>query len=155
MFDQLGEKIQSTFKKLTGKGKLSDKDIDDALKEIRMALLEADVNYKVVKSFLALIKEKAMGSDVMKSLTPGQQVIKIVHDELTDLLGTSAKDIKYSGQMPTVIMLAGVQGSGKTTSAGKLADFIKKKNKKVVLAACDTYRAAAVDQLKILGEKSA
>lgn len=153
MFDQLGEKLQNTFKKLTGKGKLSEKDIEEALKEIRMALLEADVNYKVVKSFLSLVKEKAMGAEVMKSLTPGQQVIKIVHDELTELLGTSAKDIRYSGQLPTVILLAGVQGSGKTTSAGKLAEFIQKKNKKVILAACDTQRAAAVDQLKILGEK--
>ncbi len=153
MFDQLGEKLQNTFKKLTGKGKLSEKDIEDALKEIRMALLEADVNYKVVKSFLALIKEKAIGAEVMKSLTPGQQVIKIVHDELTELLGASVKDIKYSGQLPTVILLAGVQGSGKTTSAGKLAEFIKKKNKKVILAACDIQRAAAVEQLKILGDK--
>lgn len=153
MFDQLGDKLQTTFKKLTGKGKLSEKDIEEALKEIRMALLEADVNYKVVKSFLAMVKENALGEEVMKSLTPGQQVVKIVHDELTKLLGSSAKEIKYSGSNPTVIMLAGVQGSGKTTSAGKLAAFLKKKNKSVMLAACDTQRAAAVDQLKILGQK--
>ena len=153
MFDQLGEKLQSSFKKLTGKGKLSDKDIEAVLREIRLALLEADVNYKVVKSFLNLIKEKALGEEVMKSLTPGQQVVKIVHEELTALLGSNAKEIKFNGNGPTVIMLAGVQGSGKTTSAGKLADFLKRKNKTVVLAACDTQRAAAVDQLKILGEK--
>ena len=153
MFDQLGEKLQSSFKKLTGKGKLSDKDIEAVLREIRLALLEADVNYKVVKSFLNLIKEKALGEEVMKSLTPGQQVVKIVHDELATLLGSNAKEIKFNGNGPTVIMLAGVQGSGKTTSAGKLADFLKRKNKTVVLAACDTQRAAAVDQLKILGEK--
>ena len=128
MFDQLGDKLQTTFKKLTGKGKLSEKDIEEALKEIRMALLEADVNYKVVKSFLTMVKENALGEEVMKSLTPGQQVVKIVHDELTKLLGSSAKEIKYSGSNPTVIMLAGVQGSGKTTSAGKLAAFLKKKN---------------------------
>ena len=153
MFDQLGEKLQSSFKKLTGKGKLSDKDIEAVLREIRLALLEADVNYKVVKLFLNLIKEKALGEEVMKSLTPGQQVVKIVHDELASLLGSNAKEIKFNGNGPTVIMLAGVQGSGKTTSAGKLADFLKRKNKTVVLAACDTQRAAAVDQLKILGEK--
>ena len=153
MFNQLGEKFQNTFKKLTGKGKLSEKDIDDALREIRLALLEADVNYKVVKNFLSAVKEKALSSEVASSLTPGQQIVKIVNSEMTTLLGSSAKDLKYNQSRTTVILLAGVQGSGKTTSAAKLANFIKKKNRSVVLAACDTQRAAAVDQLKILGKK--
>ena len=150
MFDQLSEKLQSAFRKLTGKGRLSEKDIDDALREIRMALLEADVNFKVVKSFLADVKERALESDVFKSLTPGQQVIKIVHEAMSDLIGSSAKDIKYSGQPPTVIVMAGVQGSGKTTSAAKLALFLKNKNRNVMVAACDTQRAAAVSQLQQL-----
>ena len=155
MFDQLSEKIQQSFKKLTGKGLLSEKDIDEALRELRMALLEADVNYKVVKSFLANIKQKALTEEVMKSLTPGQQVIKIVNDELIELLGGDTKDLQLSGaKMPNVILLAGVQGSGKTTSAAKLAYYLKnKKNKRVMLAACDMQRAAAVDQLKTLGKK--
>lgn len=150
MFDQLGEKLQSTFKKLTGKGKLSEKDIDDALREIKMALLEADVNYKVVKSFLSSVREKALSEDVLKSLTPGQQVIKIVNTEMTKLLGGTASDIKFNASRPFAILMAGVQGSGKTTSTAKLADYIKAKGKSVMLAACDTHRAAAVDQLKIL-----
>ena len=153
MFDNLGDKLQATFKKLSGKGKLTEKDIDEGLKEIKMALLEADVNYKVVKEFLNKIKEKSLGEEVMKSLTPGQQVIKIVNEELTSILGSKNKPLDFS-QYPTVILLAGVQGSGKTTSAGKLANYLKKeKGKKVMLAACDTVRAAAVNQLKILGEK--
>lgn len=153
MFDSLGGKIQDTFKKLTGRGKLSEKDIDAALREIRMALLEADVNYKVVKSFLAGVKEKAMDEEVLSSLTPGQQVVKVVHSELSELIGSTSKDIKISSQPPTVILLAGVQGSGKTTSAGKLANYLKKKNRRIMLAACDTQRAAAVSQLCILAEK--
>ncbi|NLW70882.1 MAG: signal recognition particle protein [Eubacteriaceae bacterium] len=151
MFNQLGEKIQGAFKKLSGKGKLTEKDIDEALREIRMALLEADVNFKVVKSFLAEIKELSMGEEVQKSLTPGQQVIKIVNSQLTKLLGGKTTDLKLSGN-PAVILLAGVQGSGKTTSAVKLAFFLKEKNKKVLLAACDTYRAAAVEQLRTLAQ---
>lgn len=153
MFDQLSDKLQNTFKKLTGKGKLSAKDIDDSLREIRMALLEADVNYKVVKGFLAQVREKALDEEVMKSLTPGQQVIKVVNEELTGLLGGETKELKLTAKMPSVILLAGVQGSGKTTSAAKLAAYLKDKNKKVMLAACDLQRAAAVSQLKILGEK--
>lgn len=153
MFDQLGGKLQNTFKKLTGKGKLSEKDIDEALREIRMALLEADVNYKVVKNFLADIREQAIGEEVMKSLTPGQQVVKIVQKEMTKLLGSNAKELRFGGKSPFVILMAGVQGSGKTTSSGKLASYLKAKNRTVLLAACDTQRAAAVDQLKVLGEK--
>lgn len=154
MFDQLGEKLQSTFKKLTGKGKLGEKDIDDALREIKMALLEADVNYKVVKNFLASIREQALCEDVLKSLTPGQQVIKIVNAEMVKLLGKTASDIKFNASRPFAILMAGVQGSGKTTSTAKLAAYVKAKGKTVLLAACDTRRAAAVDQLKILAQEA-
>ena len=153
MFDSLGNKIQDTFKKLTGKGKLSEKDIDAALREIRMALLEADVNYKVAKSFLASVKERALGEEVLGSLTPGQMVVKIVHSALSELIGSTAKEINFAPSPPTVIMLAGVQGSGKTTSAGKLANYLKKKSRRILIAACDTQRAAAVSQIRILAEK--
>ncbi len=153
MFQALGDKLQETFKKLRGKGKLTEKDIDAALREIRMSLLEADANYKVVKTFAKNLKEKCMGEEVLKSLTPGQQVIKIVNNELIDLLGGESRDINFSSTPPTVIMVVGVQGSGKTTSIGKMGNYFKnKKNKKVVFVACDIHRAAAVDQLKILGE---
>ncbi len=153
MFDSLGEKIQGAFKQLGAKGKLSEKDIDEALRDIRMALLEADVNFKVVKSFLADIKEEALSEEVTKSLTPSQQVIKIVDRNLCKLLGSKASELKLSSHFPTVILLAGVQGSGKTTSAAKLALHLKEKGKKVLLAACDMQRAAAVQQLKVLGEQ--
>ena len=153
MFDSLGNKLQSTYKKLTGKGKLSEKDVDEALREIKMALLEADVNYKVVKQFLASVREKALTDEVMKSLTPGQQVIKTVNEEMTKLLGGTASDIKFNSSKPFTILMAGVQGSGKTTSAAKLALYIKTKGKSVALAACDTHRAAAVDQLEILAKQ--
>ena len=153
MFDSLSEKLQGAFRKLGGKGKLSEKDIDEALRDIRMALLEADVNYKVVKGFLADIKEEAMTEEVLRSLTPSQQVIKIVNSNLVKLLGKRSSDLKLDGKMPAVILLAGVQGSGKTTSAAKLASYLKQKGRKVMLAACDMQRAAAVSQLKILGEE--
>lgn len=151
MFDQLSDKLVSGIKKLKQKGKLSEKDIDEALKQIRFSLLSADVNYKVVKDFLEGIREKALSEEVTKSLTPGQQVVKIINNELTKLLGGKSQDIFYSAMPPTVILLAGVQGSGKTTSAAKLAFHLKQKNKKVMLAACDTHRPAAVEQLKTLG----
>lgn len=152
MFEALGDKLQATFKKLTGRGKLSEKDINAALREIRMALLEADVNYKVVKSFANSLKEKCMGEEVLKSLTPGQQVVKIVNEELKNLLGGQSRDINFASNPPTVIMVVGVQGSGKTTSIGKMGNYFKnKKNKKVLFVACDIHRAAAVDQLKVLG----
>ncbi|MBO4361024.1 MAG: signal recognition particle protein [Eubacteriaceae bacterium] len=153
MFDSLSDKLQGAFRKLGGKGKLSEKDIDEALRDIRMALLEADVNYKVVRSFLADIKEEAMSEEVLRSLTPSQQVVKIVNSNLVKLLGTRSSDLKLDGKMPAVILLAGVQGSGKTTSAAKLALYLKEKGRKVMLAACDMQRAAAVSQLKILGEQ--
>jgi signal recognition particle subunit SRP54 len=150
MFDSLGEKIQSTFKKLSGKGKLSEKDIDAALREMRLSLLEADVNFKVVKAFLSDIKERALDSNVFHSLTPGQTMSKIVYEAMSDLLGGSPKSINVGSAMPFVVMMAGVQGSGKTTSAAKLALFYKKKGKKVLAAACDVKRAAAVEQLSSL-----
>lgn len=152
--DGLSERLQDAFAKLKGKGKISEQDIKDVLREVRVALLEADVNYKVVKSFIGNIKDRAMGADVMESLTPGQQVVKIVHDELTQLMGGEAKKIEISSKPPTIIMMVGLQGSGKTTSTGKLARYLKEKmHKRPLLAACDVYRPAAIQQLKVLGQQ--
>lgn len=152
--DGLSERLQDAFAKLKGKGKISEQDIKDVLREVRVALLEADVNYKVVKSFVGNIKDRAMGVDVMESLTPGQQVVKIVHDELTQLMGGEAKKIEISSKPPTIIMMVGLQGSGKTTSTGKLARYLKEKmHKRPLLAACDVYRPAAIQQLKVLGQQ--
>lgn len=152
--DGLSERLQDVFSKIKGKGKLSEQDIKDVLREVRVALLEADVNYKVVKSFVASIKDRAMGADVMESLTPGQQVVKIVHDELTKLMGGEAKKITISSKPPTIIMMVGLQGSGKTTSTGKLARYLKDKmHKRPLLTACDVYRPAAVQQLTVLGKQ--
>lgn len=153
-FDSLSERLQSVFSKLKSRGKLDEQDIKEVLREVRMALLEADVNYKVVKSFIAKINERALGADVMESLTPGQQVVKIVHDELTELMGGSETKLEISSKPPTVIMMVGLQGSGKTTTTGKLARYLKiKKNKRILLTACDVYRPAAIDQLRVLGEQ--
>lgn len=152
--DGLSERLQDAFAKLKGRGKISEQDIKDVLREVRVALLEADVNYKVVKSFVGNIKDRAMGADVMESLTPGQQVVKIVHDELTQLMGGEAKKIEISSKPPTIIMMVGLQGSGKTTSTGKLARYLKEKmHKRPLLAACDVYRPAAIQQLKVLGQQ--
>ena len=152
--DGLSERLQDVFSKIKGKGKLGEQDIKDVLREVRVALLEADVNYKVVKSFVANIKDRAMGADVMESLTPGQQVVKIVHDELTQLMGGEAKKITISSKPPTIIMMVGLQGSGKTTSTGKLARYLKDKmHKRPLLTACDVYRPAAVQQLMVLGKQ--
>lgn len=152
--DGLSERLQDAFAKLKGKGKISEQDIKDVLREVRVALLEADVNYKVVKSFVGNIKDRAMGADVIESLTPGQQVVKIVHDELTQLMGGEAKKIEISSKPPTIIMMVGLQGSGKTTSTGKLARYLKEKmHKRPLLAACDVYRPAAIQQLKVLGQQ--
>lgn len=152
--DGLSERLQDAFAKLKGKGKISEQDIKDVLREVRVALLEADVNYKVVKSFVGNIKDRAMGADVMESLTPGQQVVKIVHDELTQLMGGEAKKIEISSKPPTIIMMVGLQGSGKTTSTGKLARYLKEKmHKRPLLVACDVYRPAAIQQLKVLGQQ--
>lgn len=151
-FDGLSDRLQGVFAKLTGKGKISEQDLKDVLKEVRVALLEADVNYKVVKKFIANIKDRALGADVMESLTPGQQVVKIVHDELTSLMGGEQKKLIIASKPPTIIMMVGLQGSGKTTTSGKLAHYLKDKlHKRPLLVACDTYRPAAIDQLKVLG----
>lgn len=152
-FEGLSEKLQDTFKRLKGKGKLTEKDIKDAMREVKLALLEADVNYKVVKSFVKNVSEKCIGSDVLKSLTPGQQVVKIVNDELTELMGKSESKLNYASYGPTVIMLVGLQGAGKTTMCGKLALELRKKNKKPLLVACDIYRPAAIKQLQVVGKQ--
>ncbi len=153
MFDNLTDKLELAFKKLKGHGKLTEKNIEEGLKEVRIALLEADVHYKVVKKLIADIKERALGQEVMASLTPGQQVVKIVNDELTEIMGTRHEDLNLSGSKPASIMLVGLQGSGKTTTAGKLAVFLRKKGKKPYLVPADVYRPAAIDQLKKLGEQ--
>lgn len=153
MFDNLTDKLELAFKKLKGHGKLTEKNIEEGLKEVRIALLEADVHYKVVKKLIADIKERALGQEVMASLTPGQQVVKIVNDELTEIMGTRHEELNLSGSKPASIMLVGLQGSGKTTTAGKLAVFLRKKGKKPYLVPADVYRPAAIDQLKKLGEQ--
>ena len=153
-FEGLGEKLQETFKKLRGKGKLGEKDIKEAMREVKLALLEADVNFKVVKKFVKNVSEKCVGSEVLESLTPAQQVIKIVNDELTTLMGGSKSEIDFSGVGPTVIMMAGLQGAGKTTMSGKLALQLRKNhNKRPLLVACDIYRPAAIKQLEIVGKQ--
>jgi len=151
MFDNLSDKLNTVFKKLKGHGKLTEKNITDGLKEVRMALLEADVHYKVVKMFVAGIKERALGQEVMTSLTPGQQVIKIVNEELTALMGGEHQDLALTGTRPVSIMLVGLQGSGKTTTAGKLAVYLRKNGHHPYLVPVDIYRPAAIDQLKKLG----
>ena len=150
MFDALSERLQNVFNDLRGHGKLSAEDIDAAMREIRLALLEADVNFKVVRTFVAQVKERALGAEVMTSLTPAQQVVKIVNEELTTLMGAGDSRLAFSGKPPTVILLAGLQGSGKTTTAAKLAQLLKKEGKRPVLVAADVYRPAAIDQLVTL-----
>jgi signal recognition particle subunit SRP54 len=148
MFENLSDKLASVFKNLKGHGKLSATNIEDALKEVRMALLEADVHYKVTKNFIAGVKERAIGQEVMQSLTPGQQVVKIVNECMTELMGESHSDLDLSGEKPVSVMLAGLQGSGKTTTAGKLALYIRKKGRQPFLVPADVYRPAAILQLK-------
>lgn len=152
-FESLGDKLQSAFKDLRGRGKLSESDIDGALREVRRALLEADVNFKVAKDFIAHVREKAVGEEVFGSLKPDQTVIKIVRDELTELLGGTQSKITMSSTGMTVIMLVGLQGAGKTTTAGKLALLLKKRGKHPMMVACDVYRPAAIKQLEVLGEQ--
>ena len=153
-FDSLGEKLQSVFKNLRGKGKLSEKDIKNAMREVKLALLEADVNFKVVKNFISRVSEKAVGEEILESLTPAQQIIKVVRDELTDLMGSEHEELKYSKTPPTVYMLCGLQGAGKTTAAGKLALNLRKtRDKRPLLVACDVYRPAAIKQLQVLGSQ--
>ena len=153
MLEDLTRRLEAVFQKLRGYGKLSEGNIAEALKEIRRALLEADVNFKVVKDFISAVQEQALGQEVYRSVTPGQMIVKIVHDELVKLLGETSTQLKTAGIPPTIIMLAGLQGSGKTTFAGKLAGFLKKKGRHPMLAAADIYRPAAVEQLKIVGQQ--
>lgn len=150
-FEGLAEKLQNVFDKLTRRGKLSEADIKAAMREVKLALLEADVNFLVVKKFVKAVSEKAVGSQVLESLTPGQQVIKIVRDELVSLLGGQISEVKFAPAPPTVILMAGLQGAGKTTMCGKLGLHFKKLGKKPMLVACDIYRPAAIDQLKVVG----
>ena len=152
-FEGLSDKLSAVFKKLKNKGKLSESDVKAAMREVRLALLEADVNYKVAKDFVAKVSERAVGSGVLESLTPAQQVIKIVNEELTALMGESNARINYSSKIPTVIMMVGLQGSGKTTHSGKLALHFKRMGKRPLLVACDVYRPAAIDQLKVVGSQ--
>ncbi len=150
-FESLADKLQEAFKQLTGKGKLSEKDVKAALREVKLALLEADVNFKIVKQFVNNVTEKAVGTEVLEGLNPGQQVIKIVRDELVDLMGTTQSLLTFSSKSPTVYMLAGLQGAGKTTTCGKLAGQLKKQGKRPLLVACDVYRPAAIKQLQVVG----
>ena len=149
-FESLSEKLQNTFKKLKGKGVLTGADINDAMREVKLALLEADVNFKIVKEFVADVKEKCLGQEVLQSLTPGQQVIKIVNEQLTDLMGGTGSKLTYSPSGFTVLLMVGLQGTGKTTTCGKLATYLKKNGKKPMLCACDIYRPAAIDQLEVV-----
>ncbi len=150
-FEGLTDKLQGAFKKLNSKGKLTEADVKSAMREVRMALLEADVNFTVVKDFIKKVTERAVGADILESLTPGQQVIKIVNEELTALMGGSNAKLTYSSQPPTIYMLCGLQGAGKTTMCGKLGNMIKKGDKKPLLVACDVYRPAAIKQLQVVG----
>ncbi len=150
-FEGLSEKLQAFTRKLRGKARITESDLNEMLREVKLALLEADVNYKVVKEFVSNIHDKALGSDVLKSLTPGQQVVKIVKDELVELLGGTDSKIAFSPNPPTIVMLIGLQGSGKTTMAGKLANLLRKQGKKPLLVACDVYRPAAIKQLQVVG----
>ncbi len=153
MLQRLSEKLQESLGKLKGKGKITEKDVQAAMREVRLALLEADVNYKVVKDFVSRVRDRAIGEEVMESLTPGQQVIKIVHDELTQLMGGEASGIELASKPPTIVMLCGLQGTGKTTACAKLANKFKKDNKQPLLVACDTQRPAAIKQLHVLGDQ--
>ena len=150
-FEGLSSKLQDITKRLRGKARITESDSKEMLREVKLALLEADVNYMIVKEFIASVQEKALGQDVLKSLTPGQQVIKIVKDELVELLGGTESKINFTPNPPTVIMLVGLQGSGKTTTAGKLANLLRKQGKKPLLVACDVYRPAAIKQLQVVG----
>jgi len=154
MFDSLSERLQNVFSKLRGRGKLVEKDVDEAMREIRLALLEADVNYKVVKDFIAKVSVRCLGVEVLESLTPAQQVIKIVNEEMTELLGSTESKLIFASQPPTVIMIVGLQGSGKTTAAAKLAYNIRKQGKQPMMIAADIYRPAAIEQLVTLGEEN-
>ncbi len=152
-FEGLSSRLQEITRKLSGKARITEADLKEILREVKLALLEADVNYKIVKEFINTIQEKALGQDVLKSLTPGQQVVKIVKDELVELLGGTESKVNFTPNPPTVIMLVGLQGSGKTTTAGKLANLFRKQGKKPLLVACDVYRPAAIKQLQVVGNQ--
>lgn len=153
LFEGLSEKLQNTINKFRGKGRVTEKDVKDMMREIKLALLEADVNFKVVKDFIAKVSERAVGQDVLESLTPGQQVIKIVNEELIDLMGKVNSKLTFANNQPTVYMMVGLQGSGKTTTSGKLANLLRKQGKNPLLVACDVYRPAAVKQLQVVGNQ--
>src|SRR5579872_767295 len=153
MFESLSEKLQSVFSRLRGRGKLSEQDVNEALREVRLALLEADVNFKVVKDFMARIRERAVGVEVLEGLNPVQAVVKIVHDELIALLGGGESRLTFAPRPPTIVMLCGLQGSGKTTTCGKLAHWMRRQGRNPLLVACDIYRPAAIKQLQVLGEQ--
>ena len=153
IFESLSDRLQETFKKLRGHGKLTEDDVNEAMREVRMALLEADVNFKVVKNFIKTVKERAIGQDILETLTPAQEVVKIVDEELTNLMGGTQSRINISPNPPTIIMMAGLQGAGKTTSAGKLGLSLKKQGKRPLLVACDIYRPAAIKQLQVVGKQ--
>ncbi|MBQ1396256.1 MAG: signal recognition particle protein [Eubacterium sp.] len=150
-FESLSDKLQSAFEKLKGKGVITESDVNDVMREVKLALLEADVNFRIVKEFVADVKEKCLGADVMHSLTPAQQVIKIVNDELVDMMGGTGSKLTYSPSGFTTLMMVGLQGTGKTTTCGKLAAYLKQAGKKPMMAACDIYRPAAIDQLEVVG----
>ena len=150
-FEGLSSRLQAITRKLGGKSRITESDLKEVLREVKLALLEADVNYKIVKEFISEVEKKALGQDVLKSLTPGQQVVKIVRDEMTELLGGTASKINFTPNPPTIIMLVGLQGSGKTTTCGKLANLLRKQGKKPLLVACDVYRPAAIKQLQVVG----
>src|SRR5690554_6423741 len=153
-FEGLAERLQGTIQKIRGKGKVNEADVKEMMREVRLALLEADVNFKVVKQFVKKVSERAVGQEVLKSLTPGQQVIKVVKEELTELMGGEQSKIAVANRPPTVVMMVGLQGAGKTTTTGKLANLLRKKhNRKPLLVAADVYRPAAVDQLKTVGKQ--
>ena len=152
-FEGLSSRLQEITRKIRGKARITESDLKEMLREVKLALLEADVNYKIVKEFVATIQEKALGQDVLKSLTPGQQVVKIVKDELVELLGGTESKVNFTPNPPTIIMLVGLQGSGKTTTAGKLANLFRKQGKKPLLVACDVYRPAAIKQLQVVGKQ--
>ncbi len=153
IFEGLSDKLQGALSKLKSKGKLTENDVKDAMREVKLALLEADVNFKVVKDFIKVVQERCVGQEVMKSLTPAQHVIKIVNEELTSLMGDVASKVTISPKPPTIIMMVGLQGAGKTTTSGKLGSYFKKQGKKPLLVACDIYRPAAIKQLQVVGEK--
>ena len=151
-FEGLSEKLNAAFKRLRGKGRLTENDVREAMREVRLALLEADVSYKVVKEFVATVTERSVGTDVLDSLTPAQQVVKIVNEELTNLMGGGTAKLAFANNGPTIVMMVGLQGAGKTTTTAKLAGYMKKfHSKRPLLAACDVYRPAAIEQLKVVG----